>query len=791
MTAPQRIAHLRSELHRHNTLYYVHARPEISDRQFDELLAELISLEAAHPELADPTSPSQRVGGQPIEGFKTVDHAVRMMSIDNTYDTTGLREFDERVKRRLADEGISEAPTYVLEPKIDGVACSLRYENGLLTLAATRGDGRRGDDITHNARTLPSIPLRLESSGGAAEGQRGGAPEILECRGEVFMPDSSFQRLNAARAAASEELFQNPRNATAGALKQLDPKVTAARGLRFLAHGIGQVQPLTVSTYRDWLRLLQSLGLPTAPTYYAETIDHAIDIINRFATERGQLGFQTDGMVVKVDSLALREKLGETSKSPRWAVAFKYPAEQVQTELLSVDWQVGKNGTLTPVANLAPVFVSGTTVRRASLHNMDQINRLGAKIHDTVVIEKAGEIIPYVLATVPEKRPPHAVEIVPPARCPTCNTPTTKEPGTPYITCPNYACPDQMKERLRWFVGRNQMDIDGLGAELVFGLVDAGKLKTFADLYHLTAADIANLDREVTTEKDGEKTTRIQKVGDVIAGKVIAGIEKSKDRGLARVLAGIGIPHVGTTAARKVASAVGSLEPLYAASITDLHTAIFDNAAAQDSKTDTNIASDLHRFLSLHYSRAETMFSASSPIPATTDELLDTAARLDTKLAKRLSEDRRERLTDSFPTPQSLLSASPEQITESLAAPIVASSLHKFLASPHGRSILTSLQSAGVRLSEARPQIAASAPLAGQTIVVTGTLTRFGRKEIEDLILKLGGKTSGSVSKKTSFLLAGTEAGSKLDKATELGIKILDEPAFISLIGEENLSSVK
>jgi len=773
MTDAKRIAHLRAELDRHNTLYYVHARPEISDRQFDALLAELISLEAGHPELADPASPSQRVGGQPIEGFQTVEHALRMMSIDNTYDAAGLAEFDERIKRRLAEEPVTAAPTYVLEPKIDGVACSLRYERGELVLAATRGDGRRGDDITHNARTIPSIPLRLAP----------GFPEVLECRGEVFMPDASFQKLNAARAAANEELFQNPRNATAGALKQLDPKVTAARGLRFLAHGIGEVRPLTVTTYGEWLELLRALGLPTAKVEFAPDISAALTIINAFATTRGQLGFQTDGMVVKVDSLEMRTELGETSKAPRWVVAFKYPAEQVQTVLRSVEWQVGKNGTLTPVANLDPVFVSGTTVRRASLHNMDQINRLGAKVLDTVVIEKAGEIIPYVLAVVPEKRPRNAADIIPPARCPCCNTPAERGEGTPFITCPNYDCPDQVKERLRWFVGRNQMDVDGLGLELVYGLVDSGKLRTFADLYKLSPADISDLDREVSTEKDGEKTTRVQKVGDVIAGKVIAGIAKSKDRGLARVLAGIGIPHVGSTASRKVAAAVGTLDALLATSITDLHTAIFDNAAARDSKTAGKIASELHALL--HRT------DASALPPATTEELLTSAATLDATLAKRLSDDRRERLVDTFPTPQSLLAADPAAIVESLTAPVVASALHKFLSSPRGRDILGSLKLAGVRLDEDKPRLAAGAPLAGLSIVVTGTLERFGRKEIEDLILKLGGKTSGSASKKTTFLLAGAEAGGKLDKARELGVEVLDEPAFIARIGEEALAAAK
>lgn len=777
MTPAERIHHLRKELHRHNRLYYVEAKPEISDREFDRLLAELIELEAAHPELADPTSPSRRVGGEPIEGFRTVEHAVRMMSIDNTYDEGGLRDFDERVRRRLAEEGVAEAPTYVLEPKIDGVACSLRYERGELVLAATRGDGRRGDDITHNARTIPSIPLRLTR----------GDFEVLECRGEVFMPDGSFARLNEARREAGEELFQNPRNATAGALKQLDPKVTAGRGLRFLAHGLGEVRPLTVTTYRQWLQLLRSLGLPTADVAYAETVEQVIAEVRRFESARTRLGFQTDGLVIKVDSLLLREKLGETSKSPRWAVAFKYPAEQVPTVLKSVDWQVGKNGTLTPVANLDPVFVSGTTVRRASLHNLDQIRRLGACVGDTVLVEKAGEIIPYVVAVVPERRPAGATPIEPPERCPCCGMAVQREAGSPFIVCPNFDCPDQVKERLRWFVGRNQMDIDGLGLEMVYALVDAGKLRTFADIYRLTAADIADLDREVTTEKDGVETTRVQKVGDVIAGKVMAGIEKSKGRGLARVLAGIGIPHVGVTAARKVAETFGSLDALQAASISELHAAIFDHAAAKDSKTACKIAAELHELLGRMYGRGGGGLFEARSLPATTEELLQAAGKLSTNLAKRLSEDRRERLLDAFETPESLLSADEEAIAEALTAPVVASSLHRYLQSEQGRAVLDGLAAAGVDLTERRHEVAADAPLAGKTVVVTGTLERFGRKEVEELIRRLGGKTSGSVSKKADFVLAGAEAGSKLDKARELGVRVLTEADFVGMVGDRQL----
>jgi DNA ligase (NAD+) len=785
-TSPaQRIAHLRQELDRHNHLYYVEAKTEISDREYDRLMQELIDLEAKHPEFDDPNSPSKRVGGSPIESFRTVEHAERMMSIDNTYNETELREFDDRVRRGLGDQPY----TYVLEPKVDGIACSLRYEAGLLVLGATRGDGRRGDDITHNVRTIRSIPLRLRPP----SAMHGPIPPILECRGEIYMPDESFQKLNKSRVEEGEETFQNPRNATAGTLKQLDPKAAAERGLRFVAHGLGQVEPRWggVQTYWDWLELLRTLGLPTTPhAYHAKTIDDAIAHIEAFGKTRGQLGFQTDGMVMKVNDLQQRDDLGATAKSPRWCIAFKYPAEQVQTQLQQVVWQVGKNGTLTPVAELDPVFVSGTTVRRASLHNLDQIRRLDVHEHDTVVIEKAGEIIPYVVSVVTEKRKRGSRPIAAPTHCPSCNTEVAKEPGTPYITCPNPDCPDQIKTRLRWFCGRNQMDIEGLGKELVYGLVDTGKVKRFADLYAITPDDIANLDREVTTEKDGVQSTRVQKVGSVIAGKVMAGIEKSKARGLARVLAGIGVLHVGVTAAQRVAAAFPTYDALMKASIDDLHAAMYEKAAARDTKSAEKHARKLRAALDAMADKS-TSVSLFAQSHKTTEDLLASVAEVDKAVGEYFNADRRARLAEAFDTPDALLSASATEIADALTVPVVAASLHRFLHSPTGKETLASLTKAGVKLEEPRTPTATNSPIAGKTLVVTGTLSRFGRTEIESLITRLGAKATGSVSKKTDYLLAGESAGSKLDKAKELGVTILSEQDFIQLIGEETLSKLK
>jgi len=659
----QRIERLREEIERHNYLYYVEARPEISDREYDRLMRELIELEEKYPQYRSDDSPSQRVGGQPIEAFRTVEHAVPMMSIDNTYEEAEVRAFDERVRRALGGAAVA----YVVEPKIDGVAASIRYENGRMVLAATRGDGRRGDDITSNVRTIASIPLRLRGEG---------VPPVMEVRGEIFMPNSEFQRINAQRQEAGEPLFANPRNATAGTLKQLDPRVVAARKLRFAAHGLGQVQPLPTDSYWQWLALLRRWGIPTAEhAFRAETIEQVIDHIHRFADIRGHLAYQTDGVVIKVDSFSQRDALGATSKAPRWVVAYKYPTEQMPTRLLDVRWQVGKGGTLTPVADLEPVFIAGTTVRRASLHNIDQIRRLDLRIGDTVVIEKAGEIIPYVVQVIREKRPPDAREITPPEKCPSCGGPVERDADSPYIRCNNPDCPDQLKERIRWFCARNQMNIEHLGEALIDQLVDAGLVTTFADIYRLSKEQLVNLERM------GEKS----------AQNVIDSIRESRSRSLDRLLAGLGIRHVGERTARVLAEHFGSLDAIARASEAEL--------------------------------------SAVNEI-----------------------------------------------------GPVIAASVYSFFHSPGGRHAIQRLKEEGIDPKMPR-RAAGEQPLAGQTVVVTGTLRNFDRKQIEDLITELGGKPSSSVSSRTSFVIVGSEPGSKLARARQLGVPVLTEEEFLRKIG--------
>lgn len=661
-SAEQRIKKLRQELERHNYLYY-QGTPEISDREFDALMKELIDLEKAHPEFYSADSPTQRVGGEPIEGFKTVEHAVPMMSIDNTYDESEVRAFDARVRKGL---GGDEKVQYVVEPKVDGVAASVRFEDGLLVLAATRGDGRRGDDITSNVRTIKSVPLRLHGEG---------TPRVLEVRGEIFMPSAEFQRINKEREKAGEEIFKNPRNLTVGALKQLDSRITASRNLRFVAHGMGEVVGLEPESYWDWLKLLKKWHLPVnEQTTRAESIDEAIDAIEKFEKVRGKLAYQTDGAVIKVDSFAQRDRLGATSKAPRWVIAFKYAAEQMQTVLKGVDWQVGKGGTLTPVARLEPVFLAGTTVQNASLHNIEQIRKLDLHIGDTVVVEKAGEVIPYVREAVAEKRPKGAKPIEPPAKCPSCGTKVEKEADGPFIRCVNPECPAQFRERLRWFCGRGQMDIENVGEALVDQLIDAGLVKTFADLYRLKKEQLLELERM------GEKS----------AQNVIDSIAASKSQPLARVLAGLGIHHVG-----------GRVAFVLAQNFTDLN-ALKEATAEQLS--------------AIH-------------------EIGD----------------------------------------------VIAQSVYDFFHSESGKHAIRELQHVGVDPKSEKPKASAQ-PLAGKTVVVTGSLKTLKREEIEQMIVDLGGRAAGSVSKKTSFVVAGEDAGSKLAKAKELGVEVLSEEDFLKRI---------
>jgi DNA ligase (NAD+) len=666
----RQVEELRKQVDYHNARYYRDAAPEISDLEFDRLLQQLQALEREHPELITPDSPTQRVGGEPLEGFEQVRHQVPMLSIDNTYNEADLREFDGRVKKLLKGRKYQ----YVVEQKIDGVSATLLYKDGLLSLAATRGDGTTGDDITANVRTIRDIPLRLHLPAGKKP------PHMLEVRGEIYMTNSELSRLNKLYQEREERLFKNPRNATAGTLKLLDPKLCAERRLKFFTHSEGALEGIAVETHDGFLQMMQDFGLPVVPhSAPLDSVEAVLEYCQKQFEERHTLDYETDGMVVKVNEHRLRDELGTTSKAPRWVIAYKVELWQSSTQVNSITVQIGKTGVLTPVAELEPVQIAGTTVARVSLHNAEEITRKDIRIGDTIVVEKAGKIIPHVVRVELEKRTGKERPFAFPKKCPVCNGTVEQDEGGVYLRCINPSCPAQLKERLRFFATRGAMDIEGLGPALIDQLVDDGLVKQITDIYHLQMEQVADLER----------------MGKKSAQNLIEGIAASKDRGLTRVLTGLAIRHVGERNARLLAEHFGS------------------------------------------------------------------AAKL--------------------------LEAEEEEIARiSGIGPVVAKSVYDFCRSGVGKAALAALEKAGVKLSEvAKPKpTAATSIIAGKTIVVTGTLAKFGRDEIEELIRTMGGKATGSVTKKTDFVVAGEKAGSKLAKAEELGVKVLTEEEFLKLIGK-------
>ncbi len=672
----QQLEYLRGQIRHHDRLYYQLARPEISDAQYDALFKQLQTLEAQHPEFITSDSPTQRVGGQPITGFNPVRHDIPMISIDNTYTEADLAAFDHRIRKLLEERPF----IYVCEPKIDGVSLSLRYENGILAVAATRGDGNTGDDVTANARTIRNIPLRLElsESAGSQIDFPHIIPPVVEVRGEVFLSKAQFLAINQQQQQDDAELYANPRNTAAGTLKLLDPRIVAARKLEFFPHGQGVVEGVSFASYRQWLAWLTAVGMPMAPQVTVAADIHAvIAIIRQFAQVKKNLPFDTDGVVVKLDDFSQRALLGTTARAPRWCIAYKYQPEQAQTQLARVVFQVGKTGTITPVAEFEPpVFISGTQVYRASLHNFDEIARKDLHLHDQVLVQKAGEVIPYVVGRAPVPRPAHATPIEVPAQCPACQGPVVREGG--FVRCINVDCPAQLAQRLRFFGGRNQMDIENLGPAIIDQLVATGQVKSVADLYRLQLADLLTLDR----------------MGKKSASSLLAAIEKSKNAGLERLLSGLGILHVGTRTAAVLARHFPSIDALACASIQQLQ-------------------------------------------------------------------------------------AVPD------IGPVVGASIHDFLHLRGGLKLLQDLAALGVATTVISAAAAAPATgaLAGKTVVVTGTLQHFTRHQIHELIAAHGGVATETVTKKTSLVLAGAEAGSKLEKARKLGIPIIDENALLELTG--------
>ena len=666
-SAEPRIAELRRRIAHHDRLYYEQAKPEISDRDYDALYRELVDLERAHPKLIAPDSPTQKVGGRPQGAFEQVRHLVPMQSLDNTYSAEEITDFVDRLQRLLPGEKIP----MTIEPKVDGVAIALLYEKGHLVRAATRGDGTMGDEVTRNIRTIACIPAKLHGKS---------IPDTLEVRGEIYLPKETFARINAERDEQGLPTFANPRNAAAGTLKQLDPNIVAERKLSAVFYGYGKVEPESALPERmeEFFGQLKAWGLPVNPRHWlALNAGEVMEAIRELGEIRRDFAFETDGAVIKVDRIAQHARLGSTSKAPRWAIAYKYEPERAKTRLLDITIQVGRSGVLTPVAELEPVLVAGSTVSRATLHNEEEIARKDLRIGDRVLVEKAGDVIPAVVAILTADRDGSEKVFHMPKHCPVCHAPVSRTEGEVAVRCANPGCAAQVRRRIEYFASRSSMDIAGLGEAVVAQLCEAGLLHDVAGLYDLRAEQLLPLERM------GEKSVT----------NLLAAIEASKQQPLWRLLAALGIPHVGVTVSRTLASSFGTIDRLSAASAEEL--------------------------------------------------------------------------------------CAVEEIGE-----IMASAIHGWFRDPEVAKLLGKLRAAGLNFGERDPKESAPAaegPLKGTIWVLTGTLS-IPREEAAEMIRDKGGKVSGSVSAKTTYLLAGDEAGSKLTKAEKLGVKILNESEFKNLI---------
>jgi DNA ligase (NAD+) len=658
------VEQLREALHYHNYRYYVLDDPEIPDAEYDRMMRLLMEIEAQYPELVTPDSPSQRVGAPPLEAFKTVRHELPMLSLANGFDEGEIREFDRRVRRMLKTEGTID---YVGEPKMDGLAIEIRYENGVLTRGATRGDGYTGENVTDNIRTIGAIPLKLRSDASPL-------PARLDARGEVFMPIEGFKQMNEQRKREGQPPFANPRNAAAGSLRQLDSRITASRPLDIYFYGVGVVEGLAFETHWEILKTLPKFGLKTNPqAQICHGIEEAIAYYHELLKIRDELPYEMDGIVIKVNALAFQRELGEVSRNPRWAIAYKFPASQEMTQILDIIVQVGRTGVLTPVAVMKPVEVEGAVVSRATLHNADEIERKDIRIGDWVIIQRAGGVIPEVVRVILSKRPLTAKSFKFPNTCPVCGSPVVRLPGEAYHRCMGISCPAQLKAKIRHFASKRAMDIDGLGQKLVEQLVDKGLVKNFADLYHLTLVQLAGLER----------------MGERSAQNLLEEIKKSKQTTLPRFLFALGIPLVGEHLAQVLTEYFGTLEALAAA---------------------------------------------------------------DEEVLMAINE----------------------------IGPQVARSLRTFFDTPENRKVIQRLREAGVRWES--PGKPGELPLSGEVFVFTGALPNMTRDEAKEIVERLGAKTANQVSRKITCLVAGEKAGSKLEKAKALGIKVLTPEAFASII---------
>lgn len=705
MLFDNRIAELRAELNRHNQLYYQDAQPEVSDAEYDRLFRELEDLEKANPELHDPNSPTHRVGGAPLDSFEQRTHLLPMLSIDDLFSEEEVAEFFKRLQKGLNLEEIA----LTVEPKIDGVACSLVYRDGSLDYALTRGDGNRGDDISQNVRTIRNIPLNLKN-----------APPLLEVRGEIFMPSEGFAKLNTQRDEAGLDTFANPRNATAGTLKSLDPKVVASRPLAFLAHGLGANEGADMANEDDFRKLLDKFQIPrNSPIWYVRTLEETLTAIRELDDKRHNLGHGTDGAVIKLLNFEQREIVGFTSRAPRWASAFKYPPEQKETLLKDITIQVGRTGVLTPVAELEPVFVSGTTVSRATLHNQEEIERKDVRIGDTVIVEKAGEIIPSVVSVVvskrPENTPPFHLPTALNHKCPSCDGPIEKPDGFVAWRCVNFECPAQAVTSITHFAGRKALDLDGLGESVAIKLVETKLAASPLDLFSLSLDELANLLLDPAKSSDGLTKSKERRFGEKRANTLIKSLVKAREEmPLSRWLFAMGISQIGESAARE---------------LSRLHEKLGD-------LPESEIVADL------------------SDLPDFSE----------------LSKSKRKK--ENHPRLKQY------QIDDNLG-PVAAQHLLTFFRSKAGKTVLAKLRELGIdpKSDNFAPNPATTTKelrFTGKTFVITGTLSA-PRQEFKELIEGNGGKVSGSISSKTNFLLSGEGGGSKRTKAESLGIPVIDE----------------
>ncbi len=769
--ARDRAAWLRGELEHHNYRYYVLDDPEIPDAEYDRLFAELQVLEARYPDLISADSPTQRVGAAPLAGFSSVRHRVAMMSLDNAMDDGALARFHGQIRDAFPER---EPILYTAEPKLDGLALSIRYEGGLLVQAATRGDGTTGEDVTLNVRTIKSVPLRLTGEGW---------PAMLDVRGEVYITHAGFARLNADAEGRGERIFANPRNAAAGSLRQLDPRITATRPLRFCGYGWGEFSGATLDSQYQMLQRLAGWGIPVSRELrLVEGLEGCRVYFEDLARRRDALGYAIDGVVFKVDRIADQAQLGATAHHPKWAIARKFPASEELTRVEAVEFQVGRTGAVTPVARLTPVQVAGVTVSNATLHNMDEVLRKDVRVGDTVFVRRAGDVIPEVVRVLVDRRPPGTRPVALPSACPVCGSDVIRPPGEVVARCSGgLYCPAQRKQAIKHFASRRAMDIEGLGERLIDQLVDLDLVRQPADLYRLTSEQLAGLDRM------GEKS----------AANLIEALERSKSTTFARFIYALGIPDVGEATAQALAERFHGIADLAQAREADF---LLDRGVKGVGR---ETAGALYRFLVDHPDLEEGILDASaddSP-DSNADPSLDPGRPRIGKQARLadwltglklpgLTRNRAQALSDAFGDLTALRNAELEdlyfnstRLVEGIG-PVVAAEIAGFFTQVHNLDAIERLIEAGIRWPEppATRKITETRPLAGKTIVITGTLSR-PRDEIAEWLQTAGAKVTNSVSKKTDYLVAGEEAGSKLEKARVLGVAILDESGLRALLG--------